>query len=240
VQRLYSGFPEENISLAFDKNLRLDLSGNDVAHRSIIFNGFYELELSKAISKLGREGGVMVDVGANYGYFSCLWASKNSANKVFAFEASPLNVGPLKNNIRKNALDDRVTVLPTALGKEKGTFKFTLGNEEKQTGWGGLSIDPLADTVEVEVDTLDSFAADNGISQIDVLKIDTEGADTWVLYGCKELLKTKSVRNIFFECNVPRMKLLDISEGEAQEFLEDLGYVVVKQSQTDFYAYPNR
>jgi FkbM family methyltransferase len=241
VQKLYPDLRGDNVSLEFDKTLKLDLSKADVAHRSIIFNGFYELSLSKQIARLGREGGVLVDVGANYGYFSCLWASKNPVNKVFAFEASPLNIGPLRNNIRKNSLESKVRVIPTALGNKKGTLKFSLGNEQQQTGWGGFTMDPgsgSANTVEVEVDTLDNYAADNRIDHIDVLKIDTEGADTWVLYGARDLLRNKRIKNIFYECNIPRMKLLNISESESRVFLEELDYVVVRQSPSEFYAYP--
>ena len=120
VQKLFQNVNENDVSLALDKKLRLDLSKSDVAHRGIIFNGFYELDLSRNIVRLARAGGILVDVGANYGYFSCLWASQNSDNRVFAFEASPSNVGPLQNNVEKNVLGDRIVVIPRALGKEKG------------------------------------------------------------------------------------------------------------------------
>lgn len=238
VQKLYSHIGSDNISLTFNKSLRLDLSKNDVGHRSIIFNGFYELRLSRAIARLARNGGVLVDVGANYGYFTCLWASQNPDNKVFAFEASPLNIEPLHKNVAKNALSRQVEIMPIALGKQKGKLRFALGNEEQQTGWGGFTIDQTSNTVEVEVDTLDNFAAARGLEKINVLKIDTEGADTWVLYGAEKLLREKSIKNIFFECNPSRMKLLNILQGDAKSFLEALDYVVVRQSRADFYAYP--
>src|SRR5213592_1215939 len=90
VQKLFPNVHGKNISLQFNKKLKLDLSKNDVGHQSIIFNGYYELELTKSIVKLGTNGGLLIDVGANYGYFSCLWASQNSKNKVIAFEASPV------------------------------------------------------------------------------------------------------------------------------------------------------
>lgn len=238
VQKLYPNISGDNISLTFNKTLRMDLSDSDVAHRSIIFNGFYELRLSKAIARLGRNGGVLADVGANYGYFTCLWASQNPDNKVFAFEASPLNIAPLRNNVSKNGLTRQVDIIPIALGSQKGKLKFNLGNEQQQTGWGGFTIRDTSNTIEVQVHTLDDYAAQNGIDKINVLKIDTEGADTWVLYGAEKLLARKSIKNIFFECNISRMKLLNIGERDAQSFLEDLGYIVVRESSTDFYAYP--
>ena len=238
VRKLFPNIRDKNISLAFNKKLRLDLSKSDVGHQSIIFNGYYELELTKTIIKLGTKGGLLIDVGANYGYFSCLWTSQNSKNKSIAFEASPVNIQPFTNNVNKNGLSKAITIIPKALGKEKGKFKFDLGNESKQTGWGGLSINNNSSSIEVEVDTLDNYADKNNISKIDVLKIDTEGADTWVLYGAEKLLKEKKIAHIFFEHNFTRMKLLNITESEAKSFLEKLDYTVEQHSPTDFYAYP--
>jgi hypothetical protein len=59
-----------------------------------------------------------------------------------------------------------------------------------------------------------------------LLKIDVEGADTWVLLGCEELLIRKQVRRIFFEQNLPRMRRLDIDPALAHGFLRSKGYHV--------------
>lgn len=240
VKSFFQNINDKNISLVFNKKVKLDLSKTDVGHQSIIFNGYYELDLTKAMVRLAKKGGTLIDVGANYGYFSCLWASQNSKNKVIAFEASPANVQPLTNNINKNGLSDAVTIIPTALGKEKGKLKFNLGSDSRQTGWGGLSLSSTnSRCIEVEVDTLDNYAEENNISKIDVLKIDTEGADTWVLYGAERLLSEKKIDHIFFEHNFTRMKLLNITADEAKSFLESMDYTVEQHSSSDFYAYPN-
>lgn len=164
--------------------------------------------------------------------------SQNSKNRAFAFEASPLNVEPLRNNVHKNNLTEQITIIPLAVGKEKGILKFNLSNEDKQTGWGGLSIDAGSNQVDVKVCTLDEYVAEHKISNVDVLKIDTEGADTWVLYGAKKLLENKKIANIFFEYNAERAKMLNISPNEAKDFLESLDYVVKQLAPSEFYAYP--
>jgi FkbM family methyltransferase len=240
--KLFKFYPEindKNISIEFSKKIKLDLLKTDVGHKCLIFTGFYELGLSRKIVEHGNIGGLLVDVGANYGYFSCLWASKKSNNKVLAFEASPLNVGPLKNNVNKNELNEQINVIPFALGKEKGNLNFNLGNNIEQTGWGGIVLnkDDSSD-VQVKVDTLDNYCAKNNVKKIDVLKIDTEGADTWVLYGAENLLKEKRISHIYFEHNLPKMTNLNIKQNEAEDFLKNLGYIVEKRSEADFYAYP--
>lgn len=238
LNSFYKRLNTENVTTVYGQNVKMDLLETDFGHRRIIMNGFYELGLSREISQLAKNGGILFDVGANYGYYSCMWASLNSKNKVFAFEASPKNIDPLNNNILKNNLTNQVIINQLAMGKEKGKLRFNLALEQNQSGWGGLTIDENTESVEVDVDTLDNYAAENGIEQIDVLKIDTEGADTWVLYGAKRLLQEKKIKHIHFEFNLPRMKLLNISPTEAPSFLEGVGYKVQKVSASDFYAYP--
>lgn len=239
-QKIYPNPNDKNVGLEFNKKLRFDLSKNDVSHQSIIFNGFYELDLTRVMIRVAKNGGVLVDVGANYGYYSCLWAAQHPQNSVFAFEASPLNLQPLQHNVDKNGLGNQVKVIPLAMGKEKGKLSFDLVTEDKQTSWGGFTINESSNAIEVEVDTLDNYIAGQGIEVIDVLKIDTEGADTWVLYGAKNLLEQKRVKHIFFEHNPTRMKLLNIDINEAKDFLQGLGYIVEQQSFADFYAYPKK
>ena len=128
----------ESASLQFAPNIKLKLEPMDVGHQVIAFCGFYELELTRRIVALAKQCGLFVDVGANYGYFSCLWAASNPDNRVIAFEASPRNVAPLRENIAKNHLEAQVDIYDIALGKEAGNLPFSFMSDE-QTGWGGLS-----------------------------------------------------------------------------------------------------
>ena len=92
---------------------------------------------------------------------------------------------------------------------------------ETLTGWGGLSLSDDANTIEVEVRRLDETLPG---APIDLLKIDVEGADTWVLLGARDLPAEKKVKQIVYEQNYPRMKLLGIAEDTATDFLKRLGY----------------
>src|SRR5712692_11705428 len=61
-------------SLHFAPGITMNLLPTDSAHCIIAFAGFYELALSRRIAGLAGFGGKMIDVGANYGYYTCLWA----------------------------------------------------------------------------------------------------------------------------------------------------------------------
>jgi FkbM family methyltransferase len=241
--KFYKFFPDisdKNINLEFNNWIKLDLLKTDIGHKSIIFNGFSDLETTLPIVNLAKQGGLMVDVGANFGYFSCLWAGENPTNKVIAFEASPDNVSAITNNVNKNGLGERVTIVPIAVGKSKGTLQFNSGEQGDQTGWGGLTVSDDDKNFTVKVDTLDNYMDKNNSETINVLKIDTEGADTWVLYGAEKLLREKKIQHIFFENNPGRMSLLGIAQHESVDFLRNLDYTVETKSPMEFYAYPNK
>ena len=202
----------------------MKLSPTDEGHGLMAFGGMFEWSLTKEIVGLGRQGGLMVDVGANYGYFSLLWAAQKLGNRVIAFEASPRNQPLLRENIQRNGLTDVISLRTEAAGKEAGRLSFHLGPAE-QTGWGGLVQDGSKGAdISVPVVTLDEQL--KGIPMVDVLKIDTEGADTWVLEGCQQLLKGKRIRHIFFEEHKGRMANLNIERGKAISLLSDHGYSV--------------
>lgn len=214
-----------------------DLIPGDTISGNIAFNGFYELELSREIARLSKVGSLFVYVGANMGYFSLLCAGLNPRGRVIAFEAAPRNIKLAAHNIIQNGLADRITLIPKAAGHTAGTIRFNTGPID-QTGWGGISNDKSADCIEVPLVRLDEELPD---SMIDVLKIDVEGADTWVLYGCEQLLLKKQIRRIFFEQNGARMAELGIGASEARDFLANVGYTCIPFGQGDgeWVAYPN-
>ena len=76
----------------------------------------------------------------------------------------------------------------------------------------------------------------NNDHNIDVLKIDTKGADTWVIQGAKESLRSHRVKHIFFEENKVRMAKLGIKPGEAQKFFQDCGYRLKSLDKGEWYA----
>ena len=223
--------------LHFAPGVRLDLQPTDVSHALIALTGLYETEVSRRVTALGRRGGRFVDVGANYGYYTCLWVAANDRNFSVALEPSPRNFGPLIANIRKNRFDDRVIVREVAAGKVDGVVAFFNGSEE-QTGWGGLGPEGSRNDINVPCAQIDTMLVGLGWEWVDAMKIDVEGADAWVLEGAQSLLRSQRIRHIFFEENPIRMQRLGIKHGSAQRFLERLGYRVERLTPDQWHACP--
>lgn len=224
----------EAAPLLFAHNVRMKLQPSDIGHRQIACLGYVERNLSRTIARHAANGGLLVDVGANYGYFTCLWAGASQANRAVSFEASPRNLAGLRHNVSLNGLESKVTVAPKAAGVAPGTMQFSLGPTD-QTGWGGLANQADDNSVSVEVTSLDDYFKDS-TEPIAVLKVDVEGADTWVIEGAAGLLREGRIGHIFFEQNRARMAALGIPAARAFEFLRECGYSVTALSDEACYA----
>jgi FkbM family methyltransferase len=210
--------------LRFANDVRMHLNSFDHMHGMIAFTGVYEVDLSHVIAKRAKKGGLFVDVGANWGYFSLIWAAARPQNRAIAIEASPRNFRSLAHNVEANGFSDRIAWHAVAAGSRSGRQWFNQG-PPAETGWGGFCAQPIEATepaVEVPVKTLVELCRKE--DEIAVLKIDVEGAETWVLEGARQLLKERRVREVFFEQNRARMSSLGIGADDARTLLNEYGY----------------
>ena len=101
-------------------------------------------------------------------------------------------------------------------------------------------ISATGNCVTVDVKRLDDLVPDR--MNVSVLKIDTEGADAWVLEGAQRLLLERRIQHVFFECNATRMRQLGIATSRPTDILNDCGYRVAElkgaAAGTEFYAVP--
>lgn len=230
----------ESAALHHAPRVSMRLMPTDEGHACIALTGVYELELTRRLVRAARECSILVDVGANYGYYSLLWAAQRPTNRVVGFEASPRNHAHLEANIARNGLGSQIELHRGALGRSTGSLHFDLGPAE-QSGWGGLANTATSRTIEVRVSRLDELWSSS--EDIDVLKIDVEGADTWVLQGAEQLLKQRRIKAIFFEQNLPRMRELNVPASEAADFLKKMAYSVEpltdpSKDLVEYWAYP--
>lgn len=221
-RHLFAGAP-----LDFAPGVSMDLVPGDTISSGIAFTGFWELHLSRTLMELAGTGGLMVDVGANLGYFSLLWAAAHPANRVIAFEAAPRNIRLLRSNVARNDVTGRVQVVPLAAGREKGQLFFDAGPDD-QTGWGGFAEASAPGAVAIDVVRVDEIVPPE--ARVRLLKVDIEGADTWALMGCERLLREQRVELVWFEQNRPRMHALGITDAAAREFLKSVGYTATPRS----------
>jgi len=137
-------------------------------------------------SRLLGDGDTFVDVGANIGYFTLVGSRLVGAEgHVIAFEPDPIAYALLEKNVRLNKLEN-VELVQKAVSNEVGTLQLYLAAENKgdhriyQTDEGRFAIN-------VEAIPLDDFFAERG-REIDLMKIDTQGAEGVILDGMPNIL----------------------------------------------------
>ncbi|MBX9686320.1 MAG: FkbM family methyltransferase [Candidatus Obscuribacterales bacterium] len=221
--------------LEFAPGIKMKLCRTDVSHRMIAFTGFYESRISRLIR--GFDQGTMIDVGANYGYYSLLWAGANPQNKVFAFEPVQENLKAIEENVQKNGLEKQIVLNNCALSNKPGVSFFDLG-KDGHTIWGRLADQAGEKRIEVQVDTLDNLFFDGTFEKIEVLKIDTEGADFLIIRGADKLLKAGRIKHLIYEEDNPeKLATYGVNPGDAQNFLRTLGYEVRQITRGNFHAW---
>jgi FkbM family methyltransferase len=125
---------------------------------------------------------VILDLGANVGFFS-LYAAMNAPHaKIYSAEPVPSTFQRLLNHLESNGLTDRVTAMNYAVTGTSGT-RF-VARENVPAGQKRLlsdGCDHASADIEVPSCTLESILERYSLDRIDMAKIDIEGSEYEVL-----------------------------------------------------------
>jgi FkbM family methyltransferase len=157
-------------------------------------------------------GSVFYDVGANYGFFSLLGSRLvGDSGMVIAFEPLEENREKLADHLTINGRSN-CRVLPLALSDECGTVELVL---DHGTGRAGISFIERQGAVTRTVNsaTLDSLT---NLPAPDLVKIDVEGAEAYVLRGMRRVLQEHRP--------IVVVEIHGEQEGPVREFLAEVEY----------------
>jgi FkbM family methyltransferase len=131
-----------------------------------------------------QAGTIVVNVGANTGYYALLAAARaGKEGRVYAFEIQPSMIDILRRNITRNDLGDIVKVVEAGCFSKAGEAVI-----EPHGDPGSARIAFASTGFRVPLVTLDRYAETAALDRVDVILIDTEGADFEVLKGAAGLL----------------------------------------------------
>lgn len=135
-----------------------------------------------------RAGDVVVDVGANLGYFSLLSAQhQRKASHIFAFEPASDNVALLRDNLDLNDAKGSVEVCAVALGDSDANTSLHR-NEDNRGDHQIYSGDGERSQETISVREGAKFLLPR-VDRIDLLKVDTQGSEYAVIVGLLPLLQ---------------------------------------------------
>jgi FkbM family methyltransferase len=201
---------------------------NDLGNQ-FLTGAFEEFEYA-FVARYLKEGMVVLDIGANEGYYTVL-ASKciGPRGRVVGFEPSPRERRRLKINLWINRCSN-VRVEETALSSAEGQFDLHVV-EGGETGCNSLrppDIDGKTQTVQVAVTTLDQFLRRNPIDRVDFIKMDIEGAELTALQGAGDLLRTFPRPVLLIEIFEIRTRPWGYSAREIVNLICEAGYLLYR------------
>lgn len=172
---------------------------------AIDYPGRYQLGLAEERLLRGLAprlvGGVVLDVGANAGHYArCVRRFAPNA-RIWAFEPHPVTFRALEAAVR----DLGIVPQALALGDVAGAMQLHDFAGEEGSTQASLSADSIGlysgpmTAHDVRVTTLDDWLAAEGLDEVALLKIDTEGYDLNVLKGASQALRDRRIRRIQFE-----------------------------------------
>jgi FkbM family methyltransferase len=188
--------PRELGGAAFICDLR------DSIAREVCFTGRYEPQETQIAQRLLQRGMTVVDVGANWGYFTLACAHiVGPQGRVIALEPHPVLTATLAANVRANALA-HVEPLAVAAGARTGSRGF-VGFDE-HGGNSGLSRAASASEradFQCAIAGLDELLDARGWSRVDLVKIDIEGGEVDAIAGMALGLARHRYRYVVLECH---------------------------------------
>lgn len=183
-----------------------------------------------------HENPVLIDVGACTGSYALLDTVVPNC-EVYSFEPSRAFI-ELERNVRANK--SSTLVIPRAVSNISGKGVFNEVKSDRCIALSMLGGNPSShkdvERVEVEIVTLDEVFYNYDMS-VDVIKIDTEGHELFVLQGAERLIKTNRPV-IFAEYTDQNTHQYGYSCEEIKKFLENLNYRVEMIGGADIVAYP--
>ena len=121
-----------------------------------------------------------VDIGGHIGCFAMAFARLDPDAHVQTFEASPSTALYTRRNMELNGLTERVSVNNTAVASSSGTMQFA--DNAGGSGLNGLTAPDGTPMIEVPCVTFAEALA-HADGPVDVVKIDTEGAEYDIVLG---------------------------------------------------------
>jgi FkbM family methyltransferase len=185
---------------------------------------------------------MVVDVGCRWG-FEEKWKALGPQVQLIGFDADAAECQALNEQVGESG----ARYVAASLGAAPGPARLFLTREpacsslyppdpELIAERPGLECTSLASTIEVELTTLDAWAAEAGVRSVDVLKLDAQGAELDILRGAEQLLG--SVRALEVEVELNPLYRGQPLFGDVDRFLREHGFVLWRLGHLVHYGLP--
>ena len=192
-------------------------------------NGFERLQRG-ILDQVVFPGSTVLDVGANLGFYTCLFAQRvGNAGRVIAVEPTPRVFQSLQENIALNNLQHRVESLRLALSDKIGVARMNIFSEGNEV-YNSMGVtktwqaEAPKESIKVDTSTMDELLRDVSDKTFCFVKIDVEGFQHQVLQGGVNRLRELENIALMVEMNDMASHQCGTSTGGSVKLLESCGF----------------
>ncbi|MEP6655644.1 MAG: FkbM family methyltransferase [Betaproteobacteria bacterium] len=199
----------------------------------LMYGGQWEQEYATAFLRLLKPGDVVLDIGSNHGVYALLAATRvTPGGHIFAFEPSRSFYDLICASVSVNGIEHLVTVVQQAAADRTRTT--TLVANAQWSGGAHLAVRPGAEEPDnparpvasetIECVALDDYFADPA-QQVDVIKMDIEGAEGLALKGMVKLVDRSPSLKLLMEFSPRMMARFECGADYVVDFLDSRGFM---------------
>lgn len=217
-----ASFPDGSMLTQTIHGLKYFIDPNDliIAPQMVVYRQ-WEADISQLFGALCRQDTVVVDIGANFGYFSMLAANligPDGSGQVISFEPNPSLCQLFRRNREINWSIAPVTLHEMALGEREDELILHVPKEHGANGSLSAPEGLECTQIPVNVKPLDSVLP--GDLAVDLMKIDVEGHEATVLRGAHDVLARSPNLHVILEWSRKQMADAGIEPEEVISLLE--------------------
>ena len=194
----------------------------------VIAFGLYDAKLHRFLRRVVKPAMTCLDVGANIGCVTThLSKLVGPSGRVFAFEPVPHLFERLRENIALNDFGQTASLHQLALSREPGRATIKMAHQDcDNQGMASLrntDHPQLSTALQIQTTTLDDFVRDNSLDRIDLIKMDVQGAEAWVIEGGIKTLRRLQPA-LLLEVSPYDLRSFGKTSADLLKLLESLGY----------------
>lgn len=222
--------PTVPVWVEVEPHVHMRLDPSDYLDQIVLATGNWEPETWQGVAEHTPAGGVFVDVGAHIGYYSLKSAAMvGPSGHVLAIEPNPDTIRRLRANLRESKAD-WVVVYPVACSDSEGVVEFFSALRENSSASSMSAVNAaqgksVSASYKVRTRRLDDIVRESGVSRVDVIKIDVEGAELLVLKGAGETLD-RYHPVVAVELMEDQLKNMGASTAQVIAFFHSHGYAI--------------
>lgn len=148
----------------------------------------FEPGTTRIVKQIVKPGMVVVDVGANLGYYTMMFAGLvGNSGKVLAFEPVKQYFEKLLWHVEINGFRNRVSGFNCGLSDKEETMFIGVANTGATVHW--VADEPPLRNEEIQMHRFDEIISKQAVGKIDVMKIDIDGHEPYFFRGAETFFR---------------------------------------------------